>query len=470
MVGQLLDIRKIIAISILVAAATSVFLLINIYALIGVLLAVFSSMIYGARNVIVVFTISTYLLVTSDLNEGLRNALNLLNLICLILVFIYYEGISFDKLEAIPSGLKLLLGVTLASFILSSLLSDYFVISLATLIRQTLFLTICFIYYTFIKTKNDSYLLVFTLIFIAFVLGGGIIYQLLSEGLGVFYLSSIDVVRYSGLYNNPNAVGLFFTVSIPLLFSFIFNTKVINSGSRKNLIMIAFVLLLVCLMITNSRASIFSVFVSIAYILFVFKRKAMIKVLALAMAFILIILIIPIVQEYFLFYIRAERIFSNTRTYFWSVAFDIIKANPVFGVGPGVFEQYIYKYLPVNLGGFFEHQMNMASSGTAHNFFLFRMADLGIPGLITSIWLFVLYFRYSNASIKYFNGKDKELHIFSVAIKSIGLGLLVRAFLESTGLMTHGWITRDLPFWIMFIILISIYQKIPKDLVTGKSK
>ena len=55
---------------------------------------------------------------------------------------------------------------------------------------------------------------------------------------------------------------------------------------------------------------------------------------------------------------------------------------------------------------------------------------------------------------------NSDYYLMSIAISSIGACLLGRAFLESTGLLTNGWITRDLPFWIAFMLLMFIYQNV----------
>ena len=52
-----------------------------------------------------------------------------------------------------------------------------------------------------------------------------------------------------------------------------------------------------------------------------------------------------------------------------------------------------------------------------------------------------------------------EFYILSVVITGIGIGLFFRSFLEITGYLTYGYITTDLPFWLIFGILINIYQK-----------
>jgi len=423
--------------------------------LIGLLIISIAVLIYG-KKILILLTILSYLLLTSNNSESIRNYLNIFNLLLLSFLLLNEFGLDYKKLKKLPREIKIFFLIVFISSFLSSIFSEYISISLLTFLQQIVFCFICFVYYSFFQTKQDFFYLIYSIILIAFILGIGIFYQLYSKGITSIVLQSNIIYRPSGLYNNPNAVGLFYVISTPLIFMLFFFKKRLKSIY---LLSILFIFSLAVLMLTDSRASMLSVFISLSYMLFVLNRKLFKRVLLAGVILIFILILIPSVQDFFALFFRTNRIFANIREYFHDVAFDIIKNNPIFGAGPGVFKEYLYKYLPVKLGSFEEQQMSWAISGTAHNFFLFRMADLGILGLITAVWLFAIFFNFSNKSIKFFREKDVELYIILITIKSIGLGLLSRAFFESTGLLTHGWITRDLPFWLVFIILISIYQK-----------
>jgi O-antigen ligase len=95
-----------------------------------------------------------------------------------------------------------------------------------------------------------------------------------------------------------------------------------------------------------------------------------------------------------------------------------------------------------------------------HNLFLHYWSENGIIGFLLSISLFLLFFYYSFKTIKLSKEKNKEYYIVTLAITGIGIGLLFRAFFEVTGLLYYGFITTDLPFWLVFGILIYIYQKL----------
>ncbi len=407
---------------------------------------------------LVFLIISAYLVITSDLSDTARVILNICGPILLLSIYIFKNGLSLEKLKQLPQEFKNFVILVFITIFVSAIFSDYTLVSLKTILQQIIFFLILFIMYTLIENINDVKNVIYTLFFVAFLICFGVLYQLYTLGFQIFLVESNTLLRVSGIYNSPNAVGLLLAVVMPLIIPFCIKEF------KKPFNIIYFIVLLlfltVVLMITNSRSSILSFVVSAVYIIFHLNRKLFKKILVVSIILLIISVFIPFFYNTIVLLLRTDRIFSNTRGYFWSVAFDIIRDNPIFGAGPGVFEEYIYKYLPVSLGGFFEKQMFWAKSGTAHNFFLFRTADLGILGLATAIWLPILSFKLANNAITKFRGIDKELFYLSIAIKGTILGLFTRAFFESTGLLTHGWITRDLPFWLLIIILLYLNKNV----------
>jgi ABC-type thiamin/hydroxymethylpyrimidine transport system permease subunit len=65
-------------------------------------------------------------------------------------------------------------------------------------------------------------------------------------------------------------------------------------------------------------------------------------------------------------------------------------------------------------------------------------------------------------TLKLTKNKNRDYFILTTAITGIGLGLFFRSFIEITGYLTYGYITTDLPFWLVFGILIFIHQKFKK--------
>ena len=64
--------------------------------------------------------------------------------------------------------------------------------------------------------------------------------------------------------------------------------------------------------------------------------------------------------------------------YYWNVAIDEFRSNPLVGVGPGQFEVRFYDYAPpFNLD---------VGTQTTHNTYLNILAELGLPGLVLFLW------------------------------------------------------------------------------------
>ena len=150
------------------------------------------------------------------------------------------------------------------------------------------------------------------------------------------------------------------------------------------------------------------------------------------------------------------------RDYFWDLSINIIKENPWFGMGPGAYKYEMYNYFPVLLDSWkgavlTEVHAVTGGSNASHNFFLLFFSDMGILGLFSSILLFVLIYSIGIPLLKVFKNKNELNYIITLSVLAIGSGLFIRAFFENIGLITYGYITVDLPFWICFAIIIHFY-------------
>ena len=233
--------------------------------------------------------------------------------------------------------------------------------------------------------------------------------------------------------------------------------------SYRFFLLLILLLQVVALLLTNSRAAILGATVSSFFIIYMMKKKLFIKILVvLVFCTVSLFLLFPDLIEIIFVFFRGGRVLSNTRYLMWQIAYDIIKDNPIFGVGPGMFKFYIYKYIPVMLGSWDELQIRWlyeyAEFGHAHNFILFLTSEVGILGLVSALTLPILFFFYSGKTLKIYKSNN-DIYNLIIGIIGLGIGIFVRSFFESTGLISYGWITRDLPFWIAFIIIIYLYQK-----------
>lgn len=405
------------------------------------------------------FAIVLFLIMTSDFTENYRNYINVFLILLLFYLYLKNYGLSLSSLNIFPKEINYLIALTIISMLISSIFSGNILFSLLVTFRQIVFFIIVFIFFSFIKNREMITYYLSSLVIVSIILGLVIFYEIMTKGLSIFSVQSNSFVQFSSLYSNPNEVGLLLNVSIPVMIGIVL-IKRAEQNKFLFLFYLALLFLFVVLLLTDSRASIGAVFLSSIYILWKLKSRYLKYILYIIIFAALLIFLVPVLNEFFGIYFRVGRILENTRYDIWSMTFKIIKNNFLFGVGPDLFWTKIYKYLPVMLGSFEEHQIWWARTGTAHNFFLFKFAETGILGIISAVYLFVVFFKISRYVEKKFKINDRQNYLISVTVSSVGFGLLARSFLESTGLISNGWITRDLPFWIVFIIAAYFYQNL----------
>jgi O-antigen ligase len=110
--------------------------------------------------------------------------------------------------------------------------------------------------------------------------------------------------------------------------------------------------------------------------------------------------------------------------------------------------------------------MNQLEFGHAHNFYLFFFSDMGLLGLLTSIMLPIIFFRNCLWSIKFYQNKNSRVYLLIIGITASGIALFVRGLFEWSNILSYGTITADLPFWILFVVI--IYLNKTEDIELGK--
>jgi O-antigen ligase len=162
-------------------------------------------------------------------------------------------------------------------------------------------------------------------------------------------------------------------------------------------------------------------------------------------------------------YFRLERL-STGRDFILNSVSEVIKENYLLGAGPAGTRLEIYKHLPYMLGGieeqFIRKFYTKIEFGHAHNFYLFFLSDMGIIGLLLSLALPVLFFYFGLKILKAENS-ERGNKALVIGILGAGLTIFIRGIFEWSYILSYGTIKIDLPLWLMFVILIHIYIKIP---------
>ncbi|MHB8579930.1 MAG: O-antigen ligase family protein [Ignavibacteriaceae bacterium] len=462
MFNGLLNIEKRIFITSLILGAVTLLILPYMWIGIMILLALIAFMMLGDKYLIPLFIIA-YLVVTSDISENLRVVVNIGGFIILSYKFIKEYGLDFSIYKQVPIIVRHLIVYIILSMIVSSIFSEQIFTSLLEVLRLSAFFYLMYIFYSFLRDSNDVIIYLDSLVKAGIILSLAIIFFFLSSSEKMLTLEAQGLIHEGGYLKNVAAAGGIFAVTIPFNLAAFYLDR-FTGGKIKIVLTGALILQTVAMLLTNSRAAFLALFISSVFILLKLHIALLKKIIysIVGLSF-LIVSFFPKIIEIISDFIRAGRILENTRYYLWDIAFGIIKDNPIFGCGHGMFKYYIYKYLPVMLGSWDESQINRvyreAGAGHAHNFLLYRTSEGGLLGLIGAVALIALFFYLSQKvlnSVKY----DRDWTIIVTTIIASGLGLVARSLFESTGLLTNGWITRDLPFWILFIIVIFLYQNI----------
>ena len=448
----------------LILVSITILLLPHLWAATLILLGILTWFLFGSKNLIIPLIIIALLVITSDISESLRVAVNLLGFLILIYLFIHDYGLDYSRFPKIPGVIILFVIYTILSLSLSTIFSSYFSLGIIEVFRQSAFFVLMFIIYSFIKGEKEISLYLNALIFAGTIIGILILDSFIKNA-DIFILETQGLTHEGGYINNVAAAGGIFAISISINLAYLFLPK-FKKIKYKLLLLITLLIQITALLVTNSRAAFLAAFVSGIYILFKLNRKIFKILSASILSFcLLIIAVFPKIIEIISTFLRFNRVFENLRYILWDIAFGIIKDNPILGIGPGTFKYYMYKYLPVQLGSWNERSIYFvykeAGTGHAHNFWLYRFSELGVLGFIGAAALPVIFFYLIYRIRKHIKNKF-EYTVIVTAITGSVLGLLYRSMFESTGFLTNGWITRNLPFWIIFSIIIYLYQDFKK--------
>jgi O-antigen ligase len=114
-------------------------------------------------------------------------------------------------------------------------------------------------------------------------------------------------------------------------------------------------------------------------------------------------------------------------------ALNIFKDYPIFGVGPGNYNGLMQDYYPDQAKGTRNHLH-------AHNTYLEILAEMGILGLLSLLWILALFFRQGYRAIK------KEPDAYNISFMIMFLAIFVSEFFMSVILVG---IAAPLVFWLL---------------------
>jgi exopolysaccharide production protein ExoQ len=240
--------------------------------------------------------------------------------------------------------------------------------------------------------------------------------------------------RFTGIFINPNSMGVVSALILPLSLWHFLETKKFNS-------LFLFLMILLALLLSGARGSLNATAFALGYFLYARSRinKPLVFFFSMSLIFILVWAIETFGKQFFQDYIRVESIpILGGRLEIWPVVLDLIKDKPMFGYGFGVEDKImaVRKVLPLHQGGYI------------HNSYLGILLQSGLFGfVIFFIPLFTLLFK------ELFSRQDSEgAPRLKYALRASLIAGLICSIYES-------WIYsvgngQAFPFWIIVMLLV----------------
>lgn len=273
------------------------------------------------------------------------------------------------------------------------------------------------------KSRLNVNILILALLSGAFLVSMGGIVDLLKVGdfpgrVYTSFGSSVSVALF--LYALPFFIGFIFfqpllkpriycaIAAIPVLLVFILH------GSRAGWIGFLFSVAATCALVIKKRFN------------FLF----------LALAFILLLFLMPlsrvrVIQSMSLSNFDCIR--NDSRFQLWTAAVNIFKDFPILGAGPGNYGDLMQNFSPEKLYDGTTHMH-------AHNTYLEVLAEMGILGLMSFLWIFVLFFKVCYRSIR------GSPNAYNISFMIMFVGVAVSELFVSTILVG---VSLPVVFWFL---------------------
>ncbi len=355
--------------------------------------------------------------------------------ICFIIAFVLWVIINI--LEFNLSFYKHLIAKTsvnkqLLFFFIALTLSTLF--SLDPYLSHGILLERCLGYILFfclgsyiVNDMRNATILIGAIMFGGILIGVGGIWDHLHLGTELaFYLGpgrlqtafkqSVSFARFMVLYIPLNCIILFFA-----------KNKILRSGG-----LISLILLFPCIFFNAARAAWVAVIVAILMVSFVKKKR----IALLLSIFSIILFLSPHMKE------KAGTIFNpltwGERIPLWKIAIRMFADHPIFGAGLGMQEKLLYKYWEPSVL-FQEYRY-----WHVHNTYLEVLAEAGIIGLFTFLWIFIRFFKNAFKAVKNIAGEQQAL-----VLGLIGAVISALIFALSASSITAG-LQEPVMFWFLF--------------------
>jgi|SRR5690606_19398647 len=420
-----------------------------------ILLFLFTLLIFLSKNknIISIGIIVGYLAASNQVFPQYRFYISLFLTLSLISFFLKENGLNFKSYPKLPKEIIIFMLLLMFTLLLSTSFSQNPLVSLVVSIRMIVFLVIMYIFYANLYKLNNVYTYFNALIVVMIILGIYMIIDLFQLGIERFFARTVISDKDKLLASVGNTGITIYFIAISFLTVLFFNNKL----RQKYLLIVLYILNIIFLILANSRGGIAAAILSTTFIIFSLNKRILLKIAIIltSMTF-LIFIFFPGLIEIIDIYLRWHTI--GDREAYWQIGLEVINDYPIFGIGPGLFSNYFFSYASSSHVNFFSLPGIETGSPHPHNFFLYFMSENGILGLLTAISFFYIFFLLVKKTLKLTKKKNKEHYLISIAITGSGIGIFFKGMIEVNGFLQYGFITTDLPFWLIYSLLIWIYQ------------
>jgi len=418
------------------------------------LMVLFSTVYLLGRKFVLVLLVILQITFTGETFLALRPYLTVVTILILLYYFLQDYGLAFKNYPKIPGLLLWFLILLFSAIFLSALFSISFSTSIYSLIKFAVFFLLCYLFYAQIKNDRDVFYYLLSLFISVIILGVSMFAEFIQKGAS-FFINEGALLRLAGIYDNPNYVGILLIITMPVTISYLLFNR--NGNKLYNGIAFLFIAFqLTIMLLSDSRASIMSITVS-AVILFIFSsKKTKTTVLSGIVLILLVLFLFTDISVFIELFLRPDRV--GTREQLWLSGLEIISNNIFIGAGAETFEKLFYTNASSEIIALLSSAQSTGGTPHPHNLFIYFWAENGLPGLLVVVFFFFLYFSLSKQLIKGLKDYSDSFAMLKIAMLSIGFGVSARAFFEITGVITYGFITRDLPLWIIIMIMVYLFQ------------
>lgn len=403
------------------------------------------------EKIIISTIIISYLTTLTEFVGEIRIYSNIFFTSILFYFFLKKYGFNLKKYPKIPFILIYFIVFYLFTLFLSASFSEYKLLGIYSIITTVFFLVIVYVLFALVIYYNDLSIIIYSIIVSDLIISIRMFADIINLGIENFYKKSI-IQSNIDLYGSINYTGFtILFISIPILISYI-TLKSKSKILMKILYFFVLISLVTTLILSNSRALAIATIISVV-IYFSFTNRKILK--RIIISFIIVIILfftIPLLSQLIELYFRVETI--SQREVLWQSGIEVINKYPILGIGPRTFPYYFFSTAPSYIFEVWTPEVVFNSFPQPHNLFLYYWAENGVLGFVTIIYFFFIFIFLAIKTLSNSKGKNSRRFIIASCSLSIICGMLFRAFFEVSGVLSYGYITIDLPFWLVLIMLI----------------